>query len=93
MTNVPIEEPQVETFQHPATCGDCFYCQDNGPDPGNPAQRLSNCHAVPPVAVPMANAGQGVAVMSVRPSVKPTDTACEKGILKDSPIVPPTVNH
>lgn len=60
-----------------ATCGECAYCHDTGPDPQNVGQHINNCHVKPPQAVPMGAGGGGVAVMSIRPTVQPGDVSCE----------------
>ena len=61
-----------------ATCGECAYCNDTGPDPQNVSQRIMNCHVKPPLAVPMGAGGGGIAVMSIRPTVKAEDISCKK---------------
>jgi hypothetical protein len=61
-----------------AECGDCRFCQDNGVEPQDVSKRIYNCHVNPPAAVPMGAQGGSVAVMTYRPTVKETDTACEK---------------
>ncbi len=78
-----IEENEETLFI--ATCGECIYCNDTGPDPQNVGQHINNCHVKPPKAVPMGTGGGGVAVMSVRPTVKLVDLSCDLFISKLQP--------
>lgn len=57
-------------------CGECAYCSDGGADPQNVQQHIYNCHVKPPKAFPVANP-QGVAIMTIRPSIQPGDISCK----------------
>ncbi len=67
-----------------ATCAECIYCNDTGPDPQNVGQHINNCHVKPPNAVPMGGPGGTIAVMSIRPTVQPADISCELFVSKIS---------
>jgi len=57
------------------TCVECAFCNDAGTDPQNVGRRIYNCHYAPPSVAPIGS-NQGVVVMSLRPTITPSDLAC-----------------
>ncbi len=58
-----------------ATCEECVFCFDAGTDPQNVGRRVHNCHYAPPTVHPVGSQ-QGVMIMSLRPTIAPSDVVC-----------------
>ena len=69
-------------------CKDCHYFVPIMA-PGSKTVREGNCHLEPPKAFPAPTGKGGVAVISVRPSVKSGEIGCEGFEERETPITEP----
>ncbi len=68
-----------------ATCGECAFCTDAGPNPQDLTRHVYNCHIDPPKAH-IVSTQNGVMVMSIRATVAPGDVSCTGYFSKERPV-------